>query len=148
MQPLEKRTSIMSIGSGIMRKSSLLSKGNRASQASVLEDDVLADDLPKRSDSIKKTGRARGDSTSTVLVHRAASNRRKNNQQAAWRPDFLSADHQVNETSREDVRSVTPLQHAAEIDDSDEEEEVTPTPTPRKQSAVQPQVSSLSLIHI
>ncbi|KAK3642896.1 hypothetical protein LTR56_010493 [Elasticomyces elasticus] len=114
---LEKRNSIKSISSGILRRSSLLGggrAGNRASQASVPEGteegayDPIGDS-PSRSNSIKKTGRARGDSTSTVLVHRAASNRRKNTQAATWRPDLLQAQQrqEMRETSYENL-SATP----------------------------------------
>lgn len=122
--PLEKRGSIKSIGSSILRRSSLLNKGNRASQVSVPEEDEGG---LERADSVKKTGRARGDSTSTVLVHRAASNRRKNNQQATWRPDLLEPQHQLNETSREDLNSTPGPPHAASSFDSP----ATPTPTAR-----------------
>lgn len=114
MQPLEKRTSIMSISSGIMRKGSLLSKGVRTSTVSVPEGDEGPQDL-KRSDSVtKKTGRARSESTSTVLVHRAASNRRKNNQ-ATWRPDLLNVQQKVQETSREDLNTTPPPPTAEQV---------------------------------
>lgn len=111
---LEKRGSIKSISSNIMRRSSMLGgKSNRASQVSVPEEDLQPIESPlSRSDSVtKKTGRARGDSTSTVLVHRAASNRRKNNQQATWRPDLLQAQqHSVRETSSENLNATPPSQ--------------------------------------
>jgi len=112
---LEKRNSIKSIGSDVLRRSSLLGrKGNRSSHASVPEEDLREVGLG-RSDSVKKAGRARGDSTSTVLVHRAASNRRRNNtnSQATWRPDLLQAQqHPLNEMSRESSVATLPLQHA------------------------------------
>jgi len=137
MSPLEKRSSVKSIGSGIIRKTSLLNKSNRSSQVSIPEQDLTPDELLRRSDSVKKAGRARGDSTSTVLVHRAASNRRKNNQAAAWRPDVLLAQHRINETSCEDVGSMTPPRAPAGEDDL-----LTPTSTPRKQSIAQPLLPS------
>ncbi|KAI7374619.1 hypothetical protein KC336_g20176 [Hortaea werneckii] len=59
-----------------------------------------------------ETGRARGDSTSTVLINRATSNRRKHNDrhQATWRPDLLDAQHPLSETSREHLsRTPSPL---------------------------------------
>ncbi|KAK5113294.1 hypothetical protein LTR85_010911 [Meristemomyces frigidus] len=123
--PLEKRGSIKSISSGIMRRSSLLNKGNRASQVSVPEEDEPASS-PQRSPSTNKAkGRSRGDSTSTVLVHRAASNRRKNNQQATWRPDLLDAQqHPLNETSREDLNRTPPPPQPESAFDSP----ATPTP--------------------
>ncbi|KAK1084155.1 hypothetical protein LTR33_002821 [Friedmanniomyces endolithicus] len=112
---LEKRNSIKSIGSDVLRRSSLLGrKGNRSSHASVPEEDLREVGLG-RSESLKKTGRVRGDSTSTVLVHRAASNRRRNNtnSQATWRPDLLQAQqHPLNETSRESSVATLPVQQA------------------------------------
>ncbi|CZT15453.1 uncharacterized protein RCC_12091 [Ramularia collo-cygni] len=106
-QPLEKRGSIKSISSGIVRRTSLLnSRSKRNSLASNPEDD--AHNSPSRSSSItnKINGRARADSSSTVLVHRAASNRRKNNQQ--WRPELLGAKAEtVQEGSREDLSRVS-----------------------------------------
>lgn len=97
--PLEKRGSVKSISSGIIRRTSLLSKSNRNSIVSDSEDDHQTS--PSRSNSIAKTGRARADSSSTVLVHRAASNRRKNNQQ--WRPELLGAQTTLQENSKEDL---------------------------------------------
>ena len=98
---LEKRSSILSVSSSLFRKSSL--RTNRNSTFSAL-DHSTEDVTSPRSSSAKATGRARADSTSTVLVHRAASNRRSNNNRAAtWRPDLLSAGKQseVREVSRE-----------------------------------------------
>ncbi|KAK0305869.1 hypothetical protein LTR01_006653 [Friedmanniomyces endolithicus] len=112
---LEKRNSIKTVGSDVLRRSSLLGrKGNRSSHASVPEEDLREAGLG-RSESVKKAGRARGDSTSTVLVHRAASNRRRNNtnSQATWRPDLLQAQqHPLNETSRENSLAMLPVQQA------------------------------------
>lgn len=97
--PLEKRGSVKSISSGIIRRTSLLSKSNRNSVVSNSEDEQHTS--PSRSNSVVKTGRARADSSSTVLVHRAASNRRKNNQQ--WRPELLGAQTTLQENSKEDL---------------------------------------------
>ncbi|KAK4545851.1 hypothetical protein LTR36_002415 [Oleoguttula mirabilis] len=114
--PLEKRGSIKSMSSSILRRGSLLSKGNRASQVSVPEEPEEPGS-PQRSPSTKQTtGRLRGDSTSTVLVHRAASNRRKNNQQATWRPDLLDAQqHSLRETSHEDLNRTPPPPSQADV---------------------------------
>lgn len=115
---LQKRNSIRSVSASIKRTSSLL-RGNRVSTASTASTTSLPTSEPvavTRSASINK-GRSRADSTSTVLVHRAASNRRRNNQ-AAWRPDLLEAKHQLQETSREDLRSTPPPQTAAAFDKS------------------------------
>ncbi|KAF2765020.1 hypothetical protein EJ03DRAFT_331353 [Teratosphaeria nubilosa] len=97
---VHKRNSVKSVGSSIFRRSASLMAGNRMSQGSLDEAVEM-----RRSTSVRARGdstsvRARGDSTSTVLVHRAASNRRK---AATWRPDLLDAKHQLNETSREDL---------------------------------------------
>lgn len=101
---LEKRSSILSVSSSLFRKSSL--RTNRTSTFSALDPNTKSteDFTAPRSSSAKATGRARADSTSTVLVHRAASNRRSNTSRAAtWRPDLLSAGKQseVREVSRE-----------------------------------------------
>jgi hypothetical protein len=104
-ESLEKRSSIRSIGSGIIRRTSLLNKSNRNSMVSNSDEEHQAS--PSRSNSVAKTGRARADSSSTVLVHRAASNRRKNNQQ--WRPELLGAQTTLQENSKEDLgRELTP----------------------------------------
>ena len=86
--PLEKRNSIK----GILRTGSLLSRGNRTSTTSVPE----GIEEPAQAESTKMTGRTRADSASTVLVHRAASNRAKNHQ-ATWRPDLLSSQQETQE---------------------------------------------------
>jgi hypothetical protein len=102
---LEKRTSILSVSSSLFRRNSL--RTNRSSRTSTFPtldpNSNSTDDVLSRSGSIKTTGRARADSSSTVLVHRAASNRRSNRSQATWRPDLLSPGKQseVRETSRE-----------------------------------------------
>ena len=103
---LDKRNSILSVSSSLFRKSSLrTNRSARNSTFSTLDQTTNAseDSPPARSASTKVTGRARADSNSTVLVHRAASNRRSNRSQATWRPDLLSAGKQseVRETSRE-----------------------------------------------
>lgn len=104
--PVDKRNSFKGIGSGIIRRTSVLSKSARSSTYSVREEEEPNESqVPSRSASvISRTGRSRADSTSTVLVHRAASNRRKNNhQQATWRPDLLVSKDPLQETSREDL---------------------------------------------
>ena len=103
---LDKRNSILSVSSSLFRKSSLrTNRSARNSTFSTLDQTTNAseDSPPARSASTKATGRARADSNSTVLVHRAASNRRSNRSQATWRPDLLSVGKQseVRETSRE-----------------------------------------------
>ncbi|TKA34023.1 hypothetical protein B0A50_00003 [Salinomyces thailandicus] len=115
-QPLEKRNSMKSISSSLFRRSSVVSKGNRASQASLPEEDTADSTTTtnlRRSESSRKSAtRSRSESTSTVLVHRAASNRRKNNSHhaATWRPDLLDAQHPLNETTREHLtRTPSPL---------------------------------------
>ena len=130
--PLDKRNSIRSMSSSIFRRNSLLSKSNRASQVSVPEEDAEA---LRRSDSVnRKAGRARGDSTSTVLIHRAASNRKKNNYQATWRPDLLDAQHPLNETSREHLSGTPPPPQPDSVFDLP----ATPTPTQRRESVARP----------
>ncbi|TKA74176.1 hypothetical protein B0A55_06577 [Friedmanniomyces simplex] len=135
---LEKRNSIKSVGSSILRRSSLLGgKGNRASQASVPEEELREAGLG-RSDSVKKMGRARGDSTSTVLVHRAASNRRRNNtnSQATWRPDLLQTQqHPLNETSRENLTATPPAQKA-QRKEAWESPDATTTPVGQKRDDI------------
>lgn len=131
---LEKRSSIKSIGSSIMRNSSILSKGNRGSMVSTTEvvEPAITAEMPA------KSGRTRRDSTSTVLVHRAASNRRKNNQ-ATWRPGMLAAQQQLQETSNEDLaRAALPRGNANNFD-------LSPANTPqRKQSVAHPVLPSAS----
>jgi hypothetical protein len=101
---LDKRTSILSVSSSLFRKNSLrTNRSSRTSTFPVLDpNNNTTQDSLSRSGSIKTTGRARADSSSTVLVHRAASNRRSKSQ-ATWRPDLLSPGRQseVRETSRE-----------------------------------------------
>lgn len=84
----------------MFRSSSLLRKGNRSSAASVPEVD---EDPADQFDAARRTGRSRADSASTVLVHRAASNRARHHQ-ATWRPDLLDAQREVSEdrSSRSD----------------------------------------------
>lgn len=101
---LEKRNSIRSIGSGIFRKSSMMSRSHRNSIVSSTSDEGSSTARSEQG----RTGRTRADSSATVMVHRAASNRRKNNNQATWRPDLLSPRDQLQETSREDLRDKPP----------------------------------------
>lgn len=103
--PQDKRASILSVGSSLFRKGSLRNRTGTFSSLDNLPATETASPArsPVRSPSHKATGRSRADSNSTVLVHRAASNRRNNRAQATWRPDLLSAGRQseVRETSRE-----------------------------------------------
>jgi hypothetical protein len=102
--PLEKRHSFNGVKSGILRSGSLLRKGNRTSAASVPEVD---EELVAQFDGIKRTGRVRADSASTVLVHRAASNRAKHHQ-ATWRPDLLDAQREMSESPNEPIPTNSP----------------------------------------
>lgn len=105
---LDKRSSIKSVSSSLFRRSSMLSRGHRLSASAITTNEQPDPDLQdsvSRTDSIQKTGRARGDSTSTVLVHRAASNRQKRNQQSSWQIDFLHANETLPEVSREELSS-------------------------------------------
>ncbi|KAF7193352.1 hypothetical protein HII31_05331 [Pseudocercospora fuligena] len=101
--PLDKRGSLKSMGSGIMRRASVLSRSNRSSIASMPESEPNSP-APSRSASVNlgRVGRARADSSSTVLVHRAASNRRKKNDPSSFRPDLVLG-NDLHETSREDL---------------------------------------------
>lgn len=103
MRMLEKRDSIRSISSGLMRRTSMLSTMNRNSIISV--DSVTSTDTAAAAPPSQgsKHGRSRSDSASTVLVHRATTNRHRAKQQATWRPDLLSAKNALPEASREDV---------------------------------------------
>ncbi|EMC98359.1 hypothetical protein BAUCODRAFT_422778 [Baudoinia panamericana UAMH 10762] len=135
--PLEKRGSMKSMTSTILRKSSLRNKSNRASQISVPEEDESNIGLSHLEN--VKSNRSRADSTSTVLVHRAASNRRKNNtnQQATWRPDLLSAQQHnvIRETSRENVNSAHPASTVQQQPDS-VWDSPSPTPHQRRRTSV------------
>jgi hypothetical protein len=116
---LDKRSSILSVSSSLFRKSSQrTNRSGRTPTFSALDQTTNAtDDIPTRSASIKASGRARADSNSTVLVHRAASNRRNTRSQATWRPELLSANKQneMRETSREGtpVAEVKPSPYAS-----------------------------------
>ena len=126
--PLEKRNSFMGVGSGILRRGSLLGRGNRTSSASVPESKDSEQEVAK------KTGRARADSASTVLVHRAASNRAKN-RQATWRPDLVSDMQEAsNENTPRSPRSPSaPSPSAAALWNT------SPSPTPgRRESIARP----------
>ncbi|KAK3676004.1 hypothetical protein LTR78_004196 [Recurvomyces mirabilis] len=134
---LEKRGSIKSVGSNIFRRTSMLSRDNRMSQTSLPEEYLESTGL-ERAGSVKKTGRARGDSTSTVLVHRAASNRRKNNQQATWRPDLLAQQNSLTETSREDMHTAATPTKVTARPDSIWDSPAEAASEGRKESAAQP----------
>jgi hypothetical protein len=116
---LDKRSSILSVSSSIFRKSSQrTNRSGRTPTFSALDQTTNAtDDAPTQSASTKATGRARADSNSTVLVHRAASNRRNNRSQATWRPELLSAGtkNEMRETSREGtpVAEIKPSPYAS-----------------------------------
>jgi hypothetical protein len=116
---LDKRSSILSVSSSLFRKSSQrTNRSGRTPTFSALDQTTNAtDDALTRSASIKASGRARADSNSTVLVHRAASNRRNTRSQATWRPELLSANKQneMRETSREGtpVAEVKPSPYAS-----------------------------------
>ena len=99
---LEKRASIRSVSSSVLRRSSLLAKGHRGSQASVPEE-ALPDAARNRSSCNNNSNRAKGDGIGTTLVQRAASTRRQNNQGATWRPEPLATQSPLSETSREDL---------------------------------------------
>lgn len=94
---LEKRGSIKSVSSNMFRNGSLLRKGNRGSTVSVPEGEAEPESPPEGA---RRTGRSRADSASTVLVHRAASNRARNHQ-ATWRPDLLDAQREMSEPPSE-----------------------------------------------
>ncbi|KAK5174196.1 uncharacterized protein LTR77_001276 [Saxophila tyrrhenica] len=95
---LEKRSSIKSVGSNMFRTSSLMRKSNRGSTVSVPETEGEPSEY---FETARKTGRVRADSASTVLVHRAASNRAKHHQ-ATWRPDLLDSQREMSEPPSED----------------------------------------------
>lgn len=134
---IDKRGSIRSVGSNILRKSSMLSRNNRNSMIS--NDSSESEHAPVRSPSLQQKSRSRADSSATVLVHRAASNRRKNNQ-ATWRPDLLSAKPElITETSREDLSRSPPNERLSAIESPAgvDSEEATPAAS-RRQSLAKP----------
>ncbi|EME85109.1 uncharacterized protein MYCFIDRAFT_83122 [Pseudocercospora fijiensis CIRAD86] len=104
--PIDKRGSLKSMGSGIMRRASVLSRSNRSNRSSIasMPEAEPNSPTPSRSASVNagRVGRARADSSSTVLVHRAASNRRKKNEPSSFRPDLVLG-NDLHETSREDL---------------------------------------------
>ena len=122
--PVEKRNSFKA---GILRTGSLLGRGNRMSTTSVPEETT-------EYESATATGRKRADSASTVLVHRAASNRAKN-RQATWRPDLLSAQHDMQESSTEDVSHTSPEPSPSESTTSEAWPATIP---PRRASVARP----------
>ena len=133
--PLKRGGSIKSMSSSILRRSSVLgaNKANRASTTSVPEGEEPFD--------AKSPTRSRGDSTSTVLVHRAASNRRRNtqsNQAATWRPDLLDAQQNpLHETVREHLDR-TPPPPQTQQPKPDSVFDLPMTPTHRRDSIAQP----------
>jgi len=134
---IDKRGSIRSVGSSILRKSSMLSRSNHTSMIS--NEGADGEQSPVKSPGLPQKSRSRADSSSTILVHRAASNRRKNNQ-ATWRPDLLSAKPElITEASREDL-SRTPRNDRLPTIESPAElssEAATPTGS-RRQSLARP----------
>ncbi|KAM0716313.1 hypothetical protein Q7P37_007758 [Cladosporium fusiforme] len=144
--PIDKRASILSVGSSLFRKGSLRNRTGTFSSVDHLPD--TDNTSPSRSPSHsqpKASGRARADSSSTVLVHRAASNRRNNRAQATWRPDLLAADTQneLRETSREGTPAV----------DSAKQQQRSPAPksqssrNPSRRASVLPDPDSASEDH-
>ncbi|KAK3709732.1 hypothetical protein LTR37_010759 [Vermiconidia calcicola] len=125
MAPLEKRNSMKSVSSNILRKGSLLGKGNRSSTVSIPE----GDEGTGQPDASKNVGRSRADSASTVLVHRAASNRTKNNHQATWRPELLASQLEVSESPPGSVRHQSAPNTAVSFD-------VSPSPTPERRASI------------
>jgi hypothetical protein len=143
LMPSEKRASIKSISSGIVRRASLLSKGatnNRASTFSI-GDDYAPEQIPSRSPSVN---RLRADSTSAVLVHRATSNSRRNksttyagsNNLSAYPPTaqsvWASSPRSSSFSGRDDdphTRARSPHDLSASPRRSRHERDTTPTPT-------------------
>ena len=110
--PLQKRSSLRSVtGSLLKRNSASYSTQNRLSTVSMPE----AEEDPAFDAAAHRTGgRSRANSNSTVLVHHAASNRRRKNE-AAWRPELLSAQQEnVNEDrSLHTVDPATPTRRSS-----------------------------------
>ncbi|KAF2215445.1 hypothetical protein CERZMDRAFT_94856 [Cercospora zeae-maydis SCOH1-5] len=140
--PVEKRASIRSIGSGIVHRASHLGRSNRNSVSSIRADSDAESPAPSRNASIHLTsaGRTRADSSSTVLVHRAASNRRKRTE--ALRENSLE-DLTISDSKRAHVSVETPRkpqsaasaplakrsvgdEHSSESDLSDGENDTSP----------------------
>nr|POE74709.1 hypothetical protein CFP56_37240 [Quercus suber] len=93
----DNRNSVKSVSSSIFRRGSIL-KAHRVSVSTVglyEGGEPSPIESVSRSNSLRKPGRPRGDSTATVLVHRAASNRQQMKnlplQQSSWQADFLPA---------------------------------------------------------
>lgn len=94
----QKRNSVKDVGSNLPHRNSILSRPN------VKQDSTSS--LPNHqtspsvfSEGVGKTNRGRADSTSTVLIHRAASNRAsKNHRTATWRPEMVSRQQELRET--------------------------------------------------
>ena len=124
--PLEKRNSIKSVSSSVIRRSTLLGRGNRNSAASVPEGEE-----PVSPEAAKKTGRGRADSASTVLVHRAASNRAKHHQ-ATWRPDLLSMQHETPESSPKGLDRINSTPNTG----ADAAFDAAPSPSPQRWDSI------------
>lgn len=144
--PIDKRASILSVGSSLFRKGSLRNRTGTFSSLDHLPDTDTTS--PSRSPSHsqpKPSGRARADSNSTVLVHRAASNRRNNRNQATWRSDLLSANAQneVRETSREGTPAVNPAQQQKQYQQQASPASKTASPqNPSRRASVLPDPDS------
>jgi len=95
---LGQRPSLKSTSSS-QRRSGFFGRSNRPFSTSFPEEEAheLEQPASPSSDRGKKTGRTRADSASTVLVHRAASNRMKN-QQAGWQVEVLSSQQEMRES--------------------------------------------------
>ncbi|SMR48405.1 unnamed protein product [Zymoseptoria tritici ST99CH_1E4] len=77
----KRSNSMKAFSSDLMRKTSLLGKDrNKRNSATAASDDGADASRNTSVATAVQTGRSRADSSSTVLVHRAASNRRRNNQ--------------------------------------------------------------------
>ena len=128
---MEKRSSLKTIGSGIIRQSSLLSKSNRRSTGLSISETGQSLDMNGASNK-GRSGRTRADSTSTVLVHRAASNRRRSQQPTAtWRSDFDVTKSQVAEAP-----------HGSNVSDNDLISEYALSPASQTSDPLSPQPSS------
>jgi len=110
---LAQRPSLKSDGSS-QRRSDFFGRGNRPSSTSFPEEeaDELEQPASPSSDRGKKTGRTRADSASTVLVHRAASNRMKN-QQAGWQVEVLSSQQEMRESPSAETPYRSPVQSSS-----------------------------------
>jgi hypothetical protein len=143
LMPSEKRASIKSFSSGVVRRASLLSKGATNHRASTFSigDDYTPEQTPSRSPSVN---RLRADSTSAVLVHRATSNSRRNksttyagsNNLSAYPPTaqsvWASSPRNSSFSGRDDdphLRARSPHDISVSPRRSRRDRDTTPTPT-------------------